>query len=92
MRRPTFESSIRFCKVKNSTQMGLTCAAGCRNWARLNGAKIQAPWKLPESELRQAGVELGRTYPHPIVDHSFARLRALAALAASKAVQSEHER
>jgi deoxyribodipyrimidine photolyase len=29
-------------------------------------------------------VTLGETYPRPIVDHAFARKRALAALAATK--------
>jgi deoxyribodipyrimidine photo-lyase len=31
--------------------------------------------------LAEAGVTLGQTYPAPIVDHDFARRRALAAFA-----------
>ena len=31
------------------------------------------------SHFHDAGIELGRTYPRPIVDHGEARLRALAA-------------
>ena len=34
--------------------------------------------------LRQAGIELGRDYPRPIVDHGKARDRALAAFATIK--------
>jgi deoxyribodipyrimidine photo-lyase len=41
---------------------------------------IHKPWKAPVSTLTNAGVELGRTYPAPIVDHDHARERALAAL------------
>jgi deoxyribodipyrimidine photolyase len=40
---------------------------------------IHRPWDAPPSELRAAGVELGTTYPRPIVDHAFARQRFLAA-------------
>lgn len=42
---------------------------------------VHAPWQAPALVLREAGVELGRTYPYPIVDHDEARRRALAALA-----------
>ncbi len=45
---------------------------------------LPAPWEAPESVLRQAGVELGKTYPKPIVDHKQARARALEALNQSK--------
>ncbi len=37
------------------------------------------PWKAPREVLERAGVEPGRTYPRPIVDHAEARERALAA-------------
>lgn len=40
---------------------------------------LYQPWLAPELELRRAGVILGKTYPKPIVDHSQARLEALAA-------------
>jgi deoxyribodipyrimidine photo-lyase len=40
---------------------------------------IHAPWDAPAKVLRDAGVRLGETYPAPIVDHSVARKRALAA-------------
>ena len=41
---------------------------------------IHCPWKAPKNILDEAGIELGRDYPIPIVDHEFARRRALAAL------------
>ncbi|PHR25030.1 MAG: deoxyribodipyrimidine photolyase [Hoeflea sp.] len=40
---------------------------------------IHKPWAAPEKVLDAAGVRLGDTYPHPIVDHQLARDRALAA-------------
>lgn len=45
---------------------------------------IHQPWEAPGPVLREAGVKLGETYPHPIVEHSAARERALEALAAIK--------
>jgi len=42
---------------------------------------VHEPCAAPESALRAAGVELGRTYPLPIVAHAAARSRALAAYA-----------
>ncbi len=54
-----------------------------RRWvpelARLSDKALQAPWEASESELAQAGVRLGHTYPHPIVDLPAGRARALAA-------------
>ncbi|WP_375203138.1 cryptochrome/photolyase family protein [Hyphococcus sp.] len=38
---------------------------------------IHAPWKAPQEVLDKAGVELGKSYPEPIVDHAAARQRAL---------------
>jgi deoxyribodipyrimidine photo-lyase len=39
---------------------------------------LHAPWDAPVTALAQAGVELGKTYPRPIVDHAQARAAALA--------------
>ncbi|MBI1233168.1 MAG: deoxyribodipyrimidine photo-lyase [Alphaproteobacteria bacterium] len=47
--------------------------------AKLPVKYIHAPWTAPASVLAQAGIKLGTTYPEPIVDHSQARERALAA-------------
>ena len=38
---------------------------------------IHAPWTATKEVLSKAKVDLGKTYPHPIVDHSMARQRAL---------------
>ncbi|MEO7056718.1 MAG: deoxyribodipyrimidine photo-lyase [Caldimonas sp.] len=39
---------------------------------------IHAPWELGPIELEAAGVELGRDYPRPVVDHAEAREKTLA--------------
>lgn len=41
--------------------------------AELPSKYIHAPWEASESILHAAGIELGRTYPGPIVDHAEAR-------------------
>ena len=46
----------------------------------LPDALLHAPWTARPVDLAAAGVELGRTYPMPIVDHACARQRALRAL------------
>ncbi len=43
----------------------------------LTAPYIHAPWKAPLSALEKAGITLSITYPHPIVDHQIARMRAL---------------
>lgn len=40
---------------------------------------IHCPWDASELVLQKAGVELGKNYPSPIVDHHAARKRALEA-------------
>lgn len=52
--------------------------------ARLPDRWLHRPWQAPVRVLADAGVTLDRTYPQPIVDHSAARVRALAAFAAIK--------
>ncbi len=43
---------------------------------------IHRVWEAPADVLAAAGVTLGTTYPHPVVDHAQARARALKALTA----------
>jgi deoxyribodipyrimidine photo-lyase len=45
--------------------------------AQLNAKQIHAPWKLGALELAAAGVELGKDYPRPVVDHAEARALTL---------------
>ncbi len=45
---------------------------------------IHAPWEAPEKVVEDAGVKLGETYPHPIVDHKQERQNALAAFESLK--------
>jgi deoxyribodipyrimidine photo-lyase len=56
-----------------------------REWvpelARLPGQWLQQPWAAPPDILRDAGVRLGTSYPQRIVDHAYARERALTTLA-----------
>ena len=40
---------------------------------------LHAPWSAPDHVLINAGVTLGKSYPHPIVDHGHARALALQA-------------
>jgi deoxyribodipyrimidine photo-lyase len=50
----------------------------CPELARLPDQFIHAPFDTPPAVLAEAGVTLGKTYPHPIVAHDAARKAALA--------------
>lgn len=54
-----------------------------RRWvpelAKLPTKWLREPWTAPAEELAAAGVQLGKNYPQPIVDHREARDAALAA-------------
>ena len=52
--------------------------------SRLPAQFVHRPWEADAATLRAAGIELGQTYPRPIVDHGKARDRALAAFATLK--------
>ncbi|NNE23820.1 MAG: deoxyribodipyrimidine photo-lyase, partial [Rhizobiales bacterium] len=49
----------------------------CPELAGLGNDVIHAPFDAPAESLRKAGVELGATYPGPLVDHASARKDAL---------------
>ena len=52
-----------------------------REWVpelkKLPDKYIHSPWTASKEELFESGIIPGETYPHPIIDHSFARDRAL---------------
>ncbi len=45
--------------------------------SKLPDALIHAPWQAPALELAAAGVQIGRDYPAPVVQHDEARRRTL---------------
>lgn len=47
--------------------------------ARLGASDVHAPFTAGAARLAAAGVVLGETYPHPLIDHARARVRALEA-------------
>lgn len=51
----------------------------CPELKKLPKKFINTPWEAPKEILNHAGVELGKNYPYPIVDHKEAREKALAA-------------
>lgn len=52
--------------------------------AELPSKWLHKPWLAPPLVLASAGVKLGENYPRPIIDHSYARDRALSAFKALK--------
>jgi deoxyribodipyrimidine photo-lyase len=59
-----------------------------RRWlpelARVPDEYLHAPWEMPLSVQQAAGCRVDRDYPAPIVDHAWARDRALAAYARAR--------
>lgn len=49
---------------------------------------IHTPWEAPPLVLKAAGITLSQHYPEPLVDHSEARARALAAFQSLKALKA----
>tara|TARA_X000000950_G_scaffold257016_1_gene322968 strand:- start:12747 stop:14129 length:1383 start_codon:yes stop_codon:yes gene_type:complete len=54
-----------------------------RQWVpeltKLSNKHLFTPWEAPQSALHEAGIELGKTYPKPFIEHKRARERALEA-------------
>lgn len=59
--------------------------------ARLPNRAIHAPWLAAPEELRAAGVELGRNYPHPLVHHDEARKQTLLRYAIVKSAERDDD-
>lgn len=57
--------------------------------AKLPKPWFHHPWDAPQEVLKTHGVELGKNYPHPVVDHAFARDRALSAFKQLRAVSAK---
>jgi len=60
---------------------GLYVRRWCPELSALPDEWLHQPWQAPRDVLINAGVELGRTYPEPILIHSIAREVALEAFA-----------
>lgn len=61
----------------------------CPELKHLPDKYLHAPWTGDEATLKKANVELGETYPYPIIDHTEGRERALAAWQSLKAKQQD---
>ena len=71
------EYSIQYCRVRNLIQLLGMLESGFQKSQIFLNESIHAPWELSEAQLQSYGVTLGKTYPEPIVNHEFARKRAL---------------
>jgi deoxyribodipyrimidine photo-lyase len=60
----------------------------CPELSQLPDQLIHRPHEASQLELEAAGIQLGKTYPHPIVEHKQARIAALAGYEAVKSAQA----
>lgn len=61
----------------------------CPELRKLPEKYIHTPWEAPQNILDYAGIELGKTYPKPIVELSESRQKALDAFQQLKAITSQ---
>ena len=61
----------------------------CPELVKLPAKWIHRPDEVPSEMLRVAGVQLGKNYPHPIINHVLARKTALEAYARIKGTGAE---
>jgi deoxyribodipyrimidine photo-lyase len=92
----TGPDSSPYFRIFNPVMQGRkfdTAGEYVRKWvpelAALPDKVLHAPWEAGPLELAAAGVELGSTYPEPMVDHSFARERTLAAYSLARGTTVE---
>jgi deoxyribodipyrimidine photo-lyase len=64
---------------KRHDPQGLYVRAWLPELSRLPDHFLHEPWRMPSALQREVNCLLGRDYPHPIVDHGWARTRALTA-------------
>jgi deoxyribodipyrimidine photo-lyase len=57
--------------------------------ARCNDKEIHAPWLIPAGRQQTLGLNLGRDYPMPVVDHAVQRERVLGLYKAAKPAGEE---
>ncbi len=56
----------------------------CPELTKLSPKYIHKPWTVPQLLLKECDIILGVTYPHPIIEHTHGRTRALEAFQAIK--------
>jgi len=83
---PTSGCSIDPARRKVRSRRRL-CQALDTRIESLPDSLIHQPWTATPIELAGAGVELGKTYPKPIIDHKVGAKRWLAAYAVSATVE-----
>ena len=58
--------------------MGIYVRRWCPELSKLPDDMVHEPFSASEVVLATAGIQLGKSYPYPVVDHRMAREAALA--------------